>query len=234
MKILILITLFVSSIFARNEIVLDPALSMRFENKEYTEIINHCSQFNESGCNFFIGKIYLNGLDVQKNYIKAISYLEKSKGIDDANMLLGLIYENGLGIEKNLNKAFSYMSSAAILEDHNESLFHLGRYYENGIGTKRDYTLAIIKYERAAQLGNLEAKIRLANIYFDGEITKKNEEKSFLYFKEIERILPNDIDTLFHLIYFYSHGFGSDFNHVKIQILKYRLEQLKFNQNIQK
>lgn len=57
-----------------------------------------------------LGRIFLEGLDVEKDYSKAKRYLERGVEVEgfEAACYLGLIYRDGLGIEKDLETAKGY------------------------------------------------------------------------------------------------------------------------------
>lgn len=57
-----------------------------------------------------LGRLYLQGCGVQRDYQKAIQLLEKAvkKGYLKAYEGLSEIYQKGLGVEKDINKAEYY------------------------------------------------------------------------------------------------------------------------------
>lgn len=65
------------------------------------------------GANYYLGKIYYNGMGVATDYGKAKQYFEKSASANNvfSNYYLGKIYYWGDGVEKDIAKAGAYKTT---------------------------------------------------------------------------------------------------------------------------
>lgn len=122
-----------------------------------------------------LGQIYLYGIDVQKDYHEAFKwFMAAGKHHSDAQAYLGYMYENGFGVERNLETALSWYRKSAKWSDIGQ--FFLGSMYERGAGVPQSDKQAAMLYQQAANLGNADAQIRLAEIYKrKGNYDKANE-----------------------------------------------------------
>lgn len=78
--------------------------------KGYFEI---AAERGSQGSNFYLGKIFYNGMGVGTNHVKAKEYFEKASNADNAfaTYYLGKLYYWGDGVEKNVDKAYEYKKS---------------------------------------------------------------------------------------------------------------------------
>lgn len=124
-----------------------------------------------------LGQIYLYGIGVQKDYHEAFKWFMAAgaKRPDyDAQAYLGYMYENGFGVKQDLEIALSWYRKSAKWSDIGQ--FYLGRMYERGTGVTQSDKQAAMLYQQAANSGNADAQIRLAEIYKrKGNYDKANE-----------------------------------------------------------
>lgn len=111
----------------------------------------------------------------EKWYTEAASALRKSAEQGDTSALttLAFLYYNGAGVEKNWQEARKLWGSAA---DQQDPLAH----YWLGIinWQEKSYTEALVRFERAAELGYLLAYERIAGMYLQGEGVPRDIVKS--------------------------------------------------------
>lgn len=74
-----------------------------------------------------IGLMYLKGEGVQKDFLKAKEWFEKSSVFDNdsAHYNLALMYQNKIGIEEDIDKAIEHFRKA-VQKDHQGANFRLG------------------------------------------------------------------------------------------------------------
>ena len=107
---------------------------------------------------FELGNMYLKGLGIPQNIIKAQQWFEKAaeQGLPAAQFNLGLIYELGSGTSMDLEKAVWWYTKAAEQGDA-DAQFALSICYGHGKGVQRDKKEAIKWCTRAAEQGNYNA-----------------------------------------------------------------------------
>lgn len=103
----------------------------------------------------------------------------------------GLMCAKGLGLEENPNEAINLLSSGLCTGyDDDEAYKILSQYYiKYGkriklISANRNVDEVINAFESKAQEGNPDMQYRLALIYKNGEIVKKNRERAKYWFKK--------------------------------------------------
>ncbi|KAG0245069.1 hypothetical protein BGW41_004326 [Actinomortierella wolfii] len=113
-----------------------------------------------------VGFMYQNGIGLEQNYQEAIGWYRKAatQGHTEAQITLGMLYSMGIG-----NAIQDYAQSAVWYRKAAENgsavgQYHLGWMYEHGRGVSKDLEQAIQWYRRAAALGHITAKDRLANL----------------------------------------------------------------------
>lgn len=114
-------------------------------------------------------------------YAQAVELYKKAaaQGNHEAEFSLGYCFEKGHGVEKNVTEALAHYRVAA---DHNhaKAFFNMGCVYEEQ-GKKEE---AFKCYQKAADLGNANAKNNLAYCYLDGVGTARNAERALALFRE--------------------------------------------------
>ena len=111
---------------------------------------------------------YYKGLDgVEKDYKEAYKYAQKAVEQDSnqGTQLLAICYEKGVGIKEDINKAISLYSSL-VDKDVEESMISLGLIYNNSSYDGHNYQRAVDLFTRASELGNVNAMVHLANMYY--------------------------------------------------------------------
>lgn len=114
---------------------------------------------------------YFNGEGTVRDYHKAFEWHTRAaqNGIANSQYLLGVMYMTGTGCEKDPNKAEQWFCAGANHDDCN-CLLMLGQiYYE-----AKQYNESYKNYIRSAELGNIEARYKLAEFYFEGIACQKD------------------------------------------------------------
>ncbi|XP_066910359.1 protein sel-1 homolog 1-like isoform X2 [Clytia hemisphaerica] len=125
---------------------------------------------NENGNGLaYIGKMYMQGLHVQKDSDQAFHYFKKS--LESKNPIgqagLGMLYLKGEGVKKDYDEALKYFSQSAE-QGWVEGQLQLGNMYYNGIGVKKDYRQAVKYFTFASQSGHVLAFYNLAMMHTIG------------------------------------------------------------------
>ena len=143
--------------------------------------IERLANKNYSSAQLVIGGAYYTGFGVQKNYRKAISWLEKaaSSGNTDAQQMLARIHAEGNGIamtqenEEAINKfAFNFHKNEAE-NGKLAAIVVLGSLYSKGRGVTQNLKKSYELNKKAAERGHRIAQYRLGRAYKYGEVTAR-------------------------------------------------------------
>ncbi len=123
-----------------------------------------------------LGRIYLEGMGVDKDYKKAHNFFVRAskEGNAQGYAYLAYTYANGLGVEQNDEKVVKYFEKACELED-GYSAFALGFIYKRGLyGVDKSLKIAREYFDKAAQKGISGAKYEQA-LFMERDIKKLSE-----------------------------------------------------------
>ena len=86
-----------------------------------------------------MGVLYMDGLGVPKDFVKAYEYFEKasSMGAGTSYFHMGTFRIKGMGVPKDIPLGLEYLLKAADL-GCGTALNYIARLYENGTGVERD------------------------------------------------------------------------------------------------
>lgn len=109
-----------------------------------------------------MGCIYLNGLTVKPDTLKAVSWykLALKNDVPEAISALGRLYINGRGIEKDVDRGFQLLKQSAD-RGHLNSKLYLGYCYLYGIGVPIDTKQARVLFQNYFDSFNHAADQRL-------------------------------------------------------------------------
>jgi TPR repeat protein len=120
--------------------------------KYYDESVKMGSVY---GCDY-LGCMYSNGYEVEKNLLKAVEYYSRSDSAY-ANNSLGTIYEKGgKGVEQNVEKSAEYYQKA-MKKGSAPAAYNLARMYKDGIYFRQDMEQAVVYYKKSAKMGDKTA-----------------------------------------------------------------------------
>lgn len=138
-----------------------------------------------------LGMRYLQGNNVNPDYIKAREYFEKAiplgtlYGSCTARTSLGELYVKGLGVKQDITKAielFEKASATGCGDGCSRASYNLGLMYLTGIGVEQDYTKSFKYFEKAAVLehnaNSGDALFYLGHFYENGLGVKKDHNKA--------------------------------------------------------
>ena len=130
--------------------------------------------------------LYASGNGTPKNLKRAAEIL---KPLADGNMpeaeeFLAVLYLKGEGVEKDYEMALRYFKKGIVLENP-EALLCAGICLANMKPMDDDKVGKIIRYwTKAANLGDVNAKVNLGLLYYDGNIVSQDYKEAFKWFTE--------------------------------------------------
>jgi hypothetical protein len=117
---------------------------------------------------FYMGRMYENGLGVDRDYEQAYEWYMQAAEQDYAPALnqIGYLYYNGYGVEADIDQTIYYQKLAA-MQGYAPAQINLGYLFENGIGVEKNLGTALSYYQLAAdqqQEGAREAVQRVGRL----------------------------------------------------------------------
>lgn len=175
---------------------------------------------------FELGKLYQNGIGVEKDYKMAVHYYViipfDSRFYADAKYNLGVLYEKEFGMQEHyIGQAIGayYCSS---MKGHHLALQKLkeiaytgrnpyaqeclGKLYYNGEGVKQNYYFAKRYFEVAALQGKADSNEYLGIMYENGWGGEQNYQKAKDYY--LQAIKQGKTSCLYRLANMYERGLG--------------------------
>ena len=152
---------------------------------------------------YALGCCYYSGIVVSQNFKEAYQWFNKSaqQGLPEAIQSLALCYLRGDGVQADYDEGIKLQNKAA--ESNIPTiLYTTGVIYELFAG---DSIKAFDYYERAADLGNVEACLNVGADYRDGIVVNQNYAKALEYYtKAAEKGNPIgyiNVGTIYYLSY---------------------------------
>ena len=128
-----------------------------------------------------IADLYVNGVDLPKNYAESVSWLRKAAegGDQDAQVLLANALING-PVPHDYTNARHWCEMAA--KQHSPvAEYCLGIIYDQGLGVEKNPKEAIKWYTLAAEWGNARAMEALGHIYSTGQTGKVDRVEAYVW-----------------------------------------------------
>ncbi len=124
----------------------------------------------DANAQYHLGMAYADAYRVDRDYDKAVEWLEKAAAQDHvkAQEYLGKLYYTGLGVEKDYRKAAKWLAMASELGNF-EAQQVLANMYRDGQGVAQDHAQASYWYRMAAEQGFSRAQYNLGVSYNNGE-----------------------------------------------------------------
>ncbi len=139
-------------------------------NKDmYREYLLRAADVGEPHALVEKARMLLKGVGLEQDYKAALSILlqlehkQTDEPLEELYFLLGYMHDEGLGTERDHDKAFNYYKEGAEKNDA-KAINNLAYMYENGVTSAPDLMKAKELYEKAANLGNEDAKINLEKL----------------------------------------------------------------------
>lgn len=172
-----------------------------------TEIIELKEKANtgDPDAQFELGKKYHLGLGVEKNYIEAINWFQKSAAQEHprGQNALGVMYQNGFGVEQNYSKAIE-LYNKAISQNCPQAMCNMGMLYNNGQGVEINKQKAFTLNLKAAEQGYDVSQYNIGWMYLIGNGVNKNSQEAFLWFKKAAE--QNHPEAIINIGWMYQSG----------------------------
>lgn len=139
--------------------------------------------------------------------------LSSKRGISCTSFLVGYLYEVGQEIQRDMNESFKYYERSSMQED-SKGLYKIVYCYYEGVGVKVNYIIAREYFEKAAELGDVNALYNLRSLYRNGKV-EQDYNKELEYF---DRLLYGRFWILFTITVFLLDDFGYLLQHSKNSI----------------
>eukprot|EP00271_Cylindrocystis_brebissonii_P020608 TRINITY_DN689_c0_g1_i1.p1 TRINITY_DN689_c0_g1~~TRINITY_DN689_c0_g1_i1.p1 ORF type:complete len:583 (+),score=73.82 TRINITY_DN689_c0_g1_i1:825-2573(+) len=137
---------------------------------------------------FGLGQCYEFGRGVEQNLLTAFSMYEAAarEGLAEARTKVGYFYLEGRGVRQDYAKAMHFLTIAAGEEDP-VAYVHLGTMFRKGHGMSINLPQAFSYYEKARDLGSVDALGFLRIFYKHGLGVERNEEAAVDISERIEQ-----------------------------------------------
>ena len=135
---------------------------------------------------YSIGRIFYEGVEVEKSYEEAIKWwkLAVEKDYRDAEFMLAVCYEKGYGVEQSYIEAIKWYFKVVENKYEGNTQNIVGVYYEKGLGVEQSYTEAVKWYLKAVENGDRKAMFNLANCYRYGRGVERSYSSAVKWYKE--------------------------------------------------
>ncbi len=153
-------------------------LGTQVDTRKAMELFTKSAELGNDNAAINLAFIYLKGgsQDLGRNTL-AMDLFQKANnaGNNVAKFMVGYAHYKGFILPKNNDKAFQLIQAAAGKgSELDEAQIILAEMYIKGHGTVQNYSSAIKSYRQAVSQGNIEAYMKLANLYYEGKITLPN------------------------------------------------------------
>ncbi len=150
----------------------DDAAYTAFDQGQYLtalKLAEEAAARGEPQANTLIGRIYSDGLGVQKDNRKADEYFKRASDMGDVQgtFALGMSYAQGRGVKKDFKTAGELFEKAA-LTGNAEANYNLGLLFLNGNGKPLSPIRAYQHIRYAAEKGIPQAEYDLADLFQTG------------------------------------------------------------------
>jgi len=156
------------------------------------------AKLGDTDAQYYLGKLYYKGEDIEQNYAKAFYWIKKSalgtadddensfkivdaKGDADAQFLLGKMYALGEGVDGSYDLATQWLVKAAN-SGSTDKQYDLAELYVSGQLIPQDITQAFYWHNRAAEGGDRDSQYTIATMLRDGIGTEKNNKSALKWF----------------------------------------------------
>ena len=155
-----------------------------FEIKKYDQAFAEFSYLADEGdatAAYYLGKMYAQGLGVEKNETKAVEYYQRAENaynIDAAYELAEILLKEATDQnDENFELGLKYLKRAAYAGQPN-ALYQLGSFYEKGEWVEKDYKNAFGFYLMGALKGDAKSQYKVALLYLSGKGVPRDLENA--------------------------------------------------------
>ena len=194
--------------------------TISFDIQSFMNDLNELSEINFIKANILIGDVYLDGIIFEKDINKAVDYYKKAASQNDNLALykLGILFYK---LDKK-EKSYEYLDLAA-KNGYVEAQFVYGCYLVQDIYSNvrdvREIGKKTFGYlYKSSESNVVESYVEVANCYYLGIGTDKNNELAFKYYKKAADF--GIIDGLYFtgLFLYYGYGVKPDYSQAKLYL----------------
>lgn len=174
------------------------------------------AEAGNSQSQYYLAMMLAKGINTDVDMNESFKWMEKASmsGIAFAMNNLGYFYEHGMGCDEDPEHAFLWYDKAA-KEGLPPAYLNVYHCYAHGIGVPQNMEKAFDMLKKAAAEGISEAKVYLADFYWE----QKKDAKQMLYWYEKAIKEDHSAFAMFGLACNYSRGIGVKQNMRKAQTL---------------
>ena len=178
---------------------------------EYAKIGNATAQY-------YLGKMYEDGLGVSQDYIKAVEWYRKSaeQGYAKAQYNLSIMYYCGRGVSKDFDKYLEwYRKSIKQSAEQGDAgaQYCLGTWYATGRCAFQDDAKAVEWYRKSAEQGHAGAQYDLGRMYENGRGVSQDYAKAVEWYRKSAE--QGDAGAQYNLGRMYENGRGVSQDYAK-------------------
>ncbi len=205
----ILITLISFNVYAADNL---DAANKAYGNSNFKEafrIYKLQAQKNNPIAQYMLGKMYLNGDFVKRDYATAVFYyrMAANNKVFEAMKEIAPILYYGVGVDKNIEEGIKWFAEAAKYNDA-FSQYKLGEIYFNGFnGVQANKEEGLKLYKQSAEQNFVLALHDLGLIYASGSYVEKDNNEAFKYFKRAAELKYKE--SQFVVGKLYAEGLGT-------------------------
>ena len=164
-------------------------------DKVALEWFEKAAKQNHPDAQFYLGKMYRDGIDGATNHITSRKWLKKAADQNhaEAQLQLGLIYENGITVSQNDAKAFSWFEKAAS-QGNTRAESKLASLYLKGQGSPKNIPKAIEYFQKAATKNDPDVQYTIISDYLKTHtpVSDKTLEKVKRINSELSTMIVNE------------------------------------------
>ena len=169
-----------------------------------------------------------DGVGVERNLGNAVKWCRKAAetGFEEGMFDMGMLYVRGIGVDENAKSAFKWFRRGAE-KGHPMSLYKFGQCYKLGYGTDKDedeaqkwQNKAVEVWKKAADGGDTDAMVRLAELYKGGDVVELDKEEAVKWYRKAAESGNADAQLRLALCYHDGEGIEEDVEEAAKWMLK--------------
>lgn len=168
-----------------------------YDNENYSPhkaawLLEACAKRGNTVAKYRLGKMYLQGEEIEKDPTAAIRWLTKAaeENNEYAEYLLGKTYLKGENIEQDIVKAEEYLRRSAG-RGNKYAAYTLGKTLLDGDVLPQNIPEAVRYLKQAAENDFMPARYVLGKLYYKGEAVEQDLKEALRYLETAARENPN-------------------------------------------
>lgn len=168
------------------------------------------AQGGDADSQYYLALIYLTDGWSGKNMEKGLAYLLSAADQSHAAAMwkLGALHEDGAGVERDLLLATDWYRRSARIQEINTTTQFM-KITEDDV-LRQSSTDVITETTKLAKQNDIDAQVRMANIYDAGQLTEQDIDKAFHWYHAAAK--KGNTYAMFMTGYYYCRGLGVGVN----------------------